>query len=102
MKTKQAHKSNVPATSAYSFGDRICMIRCNIYYFYFWSLYRMMPYTSTIPGGNTGSVAALTATFATEATLTGGVNSGPTSGNLVNGFALWRTCSAQGDLQIKS
>ena len=51
----------------------------------------MMPYTSTIPGGNTGSVAALTATLATEVALTGGVNIGPTSGNLVNGFAFWST-----------
>jgi hypothetical protein len=45
-----------------------------------------------MPGGNTGSDAALTATFATEVTLTGGVNSGPTSGNLANGFAFWSTC----------
>ena len=45
-----------------------------------------------MPGGNTGSVAALTATFATEVTLTGGVNSGPTTGSLVNGFAFWSTC----------
>jgi hypothetical protein len=46
-----------------------------------------------MPGGNTGSVAARTATFATEVALTGGVNSGPTSGNLVNGFAFCSTCS---------
>jgi len=44
-----------------------------------------------IPGGKTGSVAALTATFATAVTLTGGVNRGPISGIWFNGLATWRT-----------
>lgn len=44
-----------------------------------------------MPGGKTGSVAALTATFATEVTLTGGVNRGPTSGSCFSGFARSRT-----------
>ena len=50
-------------------------------------LNRKMPYTSTIPGGKTGSVAALTATFATAEALTGGVSRGPTSGSRFSGFA---------------
>lgn len=45
-----------------------------------------------MPGGNTGSVAALTATFATEVTLTGGINSGPTRGIRFSGFAFCRIC----------
>lgn len=45
-----------------------------------------------IPGGNTGSVAALTATFATAVTLTGGVSIGPMSGTRLRGLACWRTC----------
>jgi len=48
-----------------------------------------------IPGGKTGSVAALTATFATAVTLTGGVNRGPTSGIWFNGLATWRTYSSE-------
>ena len=40
-----------------------------------------------MPGGKTGSVAALTATFATAVTLTGGVNRGPTTGTLFSGLA---------------
>lgn len=40
-----------------------------------------------IPGGKTGSVAALTATLATAVTLTGGVNRGPTSGIWFNDLA---------------
>lgn len=48
---------------------------------------------STIPGGKTGSVAPLTATFATAVTLTGGVNKGPTTGNWVNGLAQLRACN---------
>lgn len=47
---------------------------------------------SMIPGGKTGSVAALTATLATAVTLRGGVNRGPTSGSWLSGFACWRTC----------
>ena len=53
-----------------------------------------MSYTSIIPGGKAGSVAALTATFATEATLTGGINRGPMSGIRVSGFAYWSTCNS--------
>ena len=50
-----------------------------------------------IPGGNTGSVAvaAVTATFATAVTLTGGVNRGPTSGIWFDGLATWRTYNTQ-------
>jgi len=44
-------------------------------------------------GGKTGSVAALTATFTTAVTLTGGVNKGPTRESCLSGFARWRTCS---------
>lgn len=44
-----------------------------------------------MPGGKTGSVAALTATFETAVTLTGGVKRGPTSGIWVTGFACLRT-----------
>lgn len=33
-----------------------------------------------MPGGKTGSVAALTATFATAVTLIGGTSRGPTRG----------------------
>jgi hypothetical protein len=40
-----------------------------------------------MPGGKTGSVAALAATFATAVTLTGGVNKGPTRGSCLSGFA---------------
>lgn len=58
-----------------------------------WWLYRCIPLTSTMPGGKTGSVAALTATFATAVTLTGGVKKGPTRGSCLSGFACWRTCS---------
>jgi len=48
-----------------------------------------------IPGGKTGSVAALTATLATAVTLTGGVNRGPTSGIWVNAVVCWRTYITQ-------
>jgi hypothetical protein len=48
-----------------------------------------------IPGGKTGSVAALTATLATEVTLTGGVNRGPTSGICVNALVCWKTYITQ-------
>jgi hypothetical protein len=48
-----------------------------------------------IPGGKTGSVAALTATLATEVTLTGGVNRGPTSGIWVNALVCWKTYITQ-------
>lgn len=40
-----------------------------------------------MPGGKTGSVAARTETLATDVTLTGGVNRGPTSGNWCSGLA---------------
>jgi hypothetical protein len=42
--------------------------------------------------------------LATEVALTGGVSIGPTSGNLVNGFAFWSTyrCSWLSDLGITS
>lgn len=45
-----------------------------------------------MPGGKTVSVAALTATLATEVTFTGGVKKGPTSGTWLSGFACFRTC----------
>ena len=45
-----------------------------------------------MPGGKTVSVAARTATLATEVTLTGGVKRGPTSGTWFIGFACLRTC----------
>lgn len=45
-----------------------------------------------MPGGNTGSVAALAATLATEVALTGGVNRGPTTGNLLSGLARCSSC----------
>lgn len=54
-----------------------------------------------IPGGKTGSVAALTATFATAVTLTGGVNRGPISGIWFNGLATWRTYSSQVKVHMK-
>ena len=44
-----------------------------------------------MPGGKTVSVAALTATLATDFTLTGGVKRGPTSGTWFSGFACLRT-----------
>ena len=56
-------------------------------------LYLSIPVTSTTPGGNTESVAALTATCATALTLTGGVSHGPTSGTWVSGLAYCRTCT---------
>ena len=58
---------------------------------------RCIPLASMIPGGNTGSVAvaAVTATFATAVTLTGGVNRGPTSGIWFDGLATWRTYNTQ-------
>lgn len=57
-----------------------------------------MPYTSTVPGENPGSVAALTATFATEVTLTGGMKRGPTTGMRLSGFACWRTYIVEHEL----
>lgn len=39
-----------------------------------------------MPGGKTGSVAALTETLATAVTLTGGVNKGPTRGIWLSGL----------------
>lgn len=51
-----------------------------------------MPSRSTTPGGKTGSIAALRATFATEVMFKRGLNSAPTSGNLRRGFACRRIC----------
>jgi len=55
-----------------------------------------------IPGGKTGSVAALTATFATAVTLTGGVNRGPISGIWCNGLATWKIYSSQVKLHMNN
>lgn len=52
-----------------------------------------MLYTSITPEEkNAGSVALLTTTFATLATLTVGVKKGPMSGILRSGRAFWKAC----------